>query len=65
MSADTQFHTVQCPYCGEATDLVVDVSMAEQQYIEDCQVCCRPMTVWVSIDDDEIAHVRVAAEDDG
>lgn len=65
MSADTQFFTVQCPYCGQPTDLVVDVSVAEQEYIEDCQVCCRPISVWVSVDDREVAQVRVAAEDDG
>ena len=44
---------VECPYCGELIYLVLDTSAGAQRYIEDCQVCCRPITV-----------VRVQAEDD-
>ena len=40
--------TVSCPYCGEGTDLLIDGSEPEQEFIEDCQVCCRPITVTVS-----------------
>ncbi|MGY3266769.1 ribosomal protein S27E [Lysobacter sp. HA35] len=29
---------VECPYCGEPIDLVVDSSGGSQRYIEDCQV---------------------------
>jgi hypothetical protein len=39
------FRQVDCPYCGEPIDLAVDVSAGEQSYIEDCQVCCRPIEV--------------------
>ena len=38
---------VSCPYCGELLTLVVDDSAGAQSYIEDCQVCCRPMMVRV------------------
>lgn len=65
MSIDTQLLSVMCPYCGEATDLVVDVSVSEQQYIEDCQVCCRPISVSVSVDADDVPQVRVASQDEG
>ncbi|MBS7661772.1 CPXCG motif-containing cysteine-rich protein [Pseudomonas lalucatii] len=33
----------QCPYCGEAVEAVLDLSAGDQQYIEDCPVCCRPI----------------------
>jgi hypothetical protein len=34
---------VICPYCGEANEIAVDAGGgAEQDYVEDCQVCCRP-----------------------
>ncbi|BCG64586.1 MAG: hypothetical protein methR_P2371 [Methyloprofundus sp.] len=39
----------QCPYCGEMIDLLIDDSEPEQNYIEDCQVCCQPIIVDVSI----------------
>ena len=32
-----------CPYCGEAVDTLLDLSGGDQQYIEDCPVCCRPI----------------------
>ncbi len=35
--------TVQCPYCGEAFETVVDLSSGSTSYIEDCQICCRPI----------------------
>ncbi|MGY4637062.1 CPXCG motif-containing cysteine-rich protein [Pseudomonas sp. TE24901] len=35
--------TYDCPYCGEAVDTTVDLSGGDQRYIEDCQVCCRPI----------------------
>ena len=34
-----------CPYCGEPIELLIDDSIPEQEYIEDCQVCCRPISV--------------------
>ena len=55
---------VQCPYCGETIGLLVDDSAGPQRYIEDCQVCCRPIVVNVVIDDDGVVDVRVAGEDE-
>jgi hypothetical protein len=50
-SADggTQFTTVQCPYCGEPFDTAVDLSAGSTSYIEDCQVCCRPIEMGIEI----------------
>lgn len=46
---------IDCPHCGERITVLVDTSVPEQQYIEDCQVCCRPMTLLVtSLDDREV-----------
>lgn len=42
--------TIDCPYCGEALDTLVDVSGGSQQYIEDCQVCCSPIEFLVEVD---------------
>jgi len=56
--------TITCPYCGEAIELLVDDSAGDQRYIEDCQVCCRPITVVVAIDGDGEPHVDALSEDD-
>ncbi len=49
------FRDIQCPYCGESIEIALDASIDHQQYIEDCQVCCRPIAISVSVDgpDDE------------
>lgn len=46
-----------CPYCGEAIELLVDSSLGQQDYIEDCQVCCRPMEVSVMVNAEGEASV--------
>jgi len=39
-----------CPYCGERITLLIDTYSGPEQYIEDCQVCCRPMICIVEVD---------------
>jgi hypothetical protein len=41
------------PYCGARIELVIDCSVPFQEYIEDCEVCCRPIVLAVSVSDDE------------
>ena len=52
---------VSCPYCGETITLFLDLSVEEQTYIEDCSVCCQPMTVSYSAADGELQAVQVDA----
>jgi hypothetical protein len=52
---------VMCPHCGETITLFLDLSIEEQSYIEDCSVCCQPMTVSYSTADGELAALNVEA----
>ncbi len=45
---------IQCPYCGEMISVIVDCSIEYQDYIEDCSVCCRPISLAVSVDDEQV-----------
>ena len=45
--------TYDCPYCGEEVDTTVDLSAGDQTYIEDCQVCCRPIVFVLQVDGKE------------
>lgn len=56
---------IDCPYCGESIEVLLDPSVAEQRYIEDCQVCCRPITLHVTVDETGFAQVAAHAENDG
>ncbi|WP_083796125.1 CPXCG motif-containing cysteine-rich protein [Algoriphagus machipongonensis] len=47
-------HFFQCPYCLAEISMLVDPSVSSQKYIEDCEVCCNPIEIQVSIDEGEI-----------
>jgi hypothetical protein len=50
-----------CPYCGESITLFLDLSVESQEYIEDCSVCCQPMTVIYSAEGGELTGLTVEA----
>lgn len=40
--------TASCPYCAAPVEVIVDPGgAAEQRYVEDCEVCCKPWDVTV------------------
>jgi len=42
----------KCPYCFEKISMILDVSInGSQTYIEDCEVCCRPIQVTYNVED--------------
>lgn len=55
---------IHCPYCGEPIEIYVDESVEGQSYVEDCQVCCRPIVLDVAVDEDGTPSVRAAREED-
>lgn len=55
---------IQCPYCWETLDVSIDPSVPEQEYVEDCQVCCQPILIHVRMDDDLTPHVEARAENE-
>jgi hypothetical protein len=51
---------VECPYCGESIEITLDPgSGSEQEYVEDCEVCCQPWRVMVHYDEHGHAEVSV------
>ncbi|HEY6515357.1 MAG TPA: CPXCG motif-containing cysteine-rich protein [Steroidobacteraceae bacterium] len=49
--ASLQLRTVQCPYCGEPFETMVDFSCGSTTYIEDCAICCRPIEFLLEVAD--------------
>lgn len=53
-----------CPYCGEHIGTAIDLTEGSRSHIEDCQVCCRPMLVAITVDDaGELAGVDAFRSD--
>lgn len=48
-----------CPYCFSEVSILVDLSVARQQYVEDCERCCNPIEFTIHCAQGEIAEVQV------
>jgi hypothetical protein len=54
LTVETQ---ISCPHCGETFPLQVDTSQHEQSLIEDCTVCCRPISLTIQCRPGEVESV--------
>lgn len=54
--------SISCPYCGEVIGVLIDPEDTDQEYIEDCQVCCRPISFYVFVQANGELTVTVRAE---
>ena len=41
-------YQISCPNCGEIITIVIDASISEQKYTEDCFVCCSPIIITIN-----------------
>ena len=53
-------HAFTCPYCGEEITVVLDLSVHQQSYVEDCEVCCNPIELSYTVEDDAVASFEAA-----
>jgi transcription elongation factor Elf1 len=49
-------HFFTCPYCWQEISMILDLSVEEQNYIEDCEVCCRPIQIYYTTEYSELAE---------
>lgn len=55
---------IGCPYCGETIEVLIDPADLDQHYIEDCQVCCRPINFVITEDMNGELEVNVYSDDE-
>ena len=48
-----------CPYCWENQLKMVDPSVKNQSFIEDCEVCCNPIDFHISIENNEVTFFKI------
>ena len=51
--------TVQCPFCGQFSNVTLDALVEEHQLVTDCEICCRPFEVIIECSDGEIVSANV------
>lgn len=56
-------HFFDCPYCWTRISMLIDPSIPEQAYVEDCERCCNPISIVVHIAEDGV--LSLSAEKGG
>lgn len=49
-AADLREIEITCPHCGALHATMADPSVQDQQYVEDCHVCCAPILLHLYVD---------------
>ena len=49
-------HFFTCPYCWEQISMILDNQEESPEYIEDCEVCCRPIELNFKFTEDSLAY---------
>jgi len=53
-----------CPYCYSEISMVLEVHHGGQEYIEDCEVCCRPISISYKVEDSSIVSFLAKSLDE-
>ncbi len=54
--------SIACPHCGEENEIAIEPTDGATEFVTDCTVCCRPMTIKLRIVDGEIEEQEVSGE---
>ncbi len=57
-------HFFLCPFCNEEISVLIEPLQSEQEYIEDCEVCCNPISFKIHICEGEITDFSAQNPDD-
>jgi hypothetical protein len=62
-SYETHEQEFTCPFCGSGISMVLDLSVPSQTFIEDCEVCCRPIEITYTAEADTVTEFSVSRGD--
>jgi transcription elongation factor Elf1 len=51
-------HSFTCPFCGEEISMVLDLSVHRDTYVEDCEVCCHPLEISYTVEDNSLTDFQ-------
>lgn len=58
LNAMTEEYFFTCPYCWQTISFVLDLSVEDQRYIEDCEVCCNPIEVTFTVEEEKVVSFQ-------
>ncbi len=48
-------HPFTCPFCWQTITMILEPTAEPQTYVEDCEVCCRPIQITYRTEGETIA----------
>ena len=57
-------HFFDCPACGAPVSIVLDLSVESQEFVEDCEICCRPLDIAYTVEDGEVTEFSATPAQD-
>ncbi|MDU8885711.1 CPXCG motif-containing cysteine-rich protein [Yeosuana sp. MJ-SS3] len=54
-------HFFTCPYCWQNISMLLDSSIRQQSFIEDCEICCNPIELLIEFTNKELSSFEVKA----
>ncbi|HEX5418607.1 MAG TPA: CPXCG motif-containing cysteine-rich protein [Gammaproteobacteria bacterium] len=54
--------SLTCPYCWQTIEIEIDASIEQQEYVEDCSVCCRPIVIRYRVEEGSVAELEAVPE---
>jgi hypothetical protein len=65
MSEFQEEYSFDCPYCASPNSILVDLTGGRQQsFTSDCEVCCRPIVVALTVEDETVVSFEAERESD-
>ena len=55
-------HPATCPFCGHRNEIAIDSEVHNQEFMTDCEVCCRPFLVRAQCEGGEVVYMDVSSE---
>ena len=63
MSRQAPKESFLCPYCGSENSLFIDFSAGSyQEFISDCEICCRPVVIAVELDGIDVINISARSD---
>lgn len=63
MSEFQEEYSFQCPYCASMISIGIDLTGGDQQsFTTDCEICCRPIAINLTVEDDGISEFSAERE---
>lgn len=52
-------HFFPCPFCWQEISMLLDPSVDNQSYVEDCEVCCNPISIELRFENRELVSFEM------